>query len=281
MDFSTLEHIETDELLTAFNRSFSDYMVPLQLTREQLEQKMITDRIDTSLSVGAFEDHRLIGFILHGCDVVNGQNTLYNAGTGVVPEHRGQKITRRLYDHILPQLAARNIERCLLEVIEGNTAAIATYQAIGFTKTGKLDCYKGTVEGEIDGHTPEIQALTALDWPLLSSFWDWRPTWQNAPAAVEKAAGMYAAIGLMEHGQPVAYAIYRRGTGSVLQFAVARQSRRQGMATRLFRHIAAGSRQNISLINIDAGATETAAFLESIGLTVFIRQNAMELNLKK
>jgi len=84
----TLENISTETLLDVFNLSFSDYIVPFCLTKEQLEDKIKSDGIDLSLSVGAFENDALIAFIFHGYDVIDYVKYAYNAGTGVIPSKR-------------------------------------------------------------------------------------------------------------------------------------------------------------------------------------------------
>ena len=53
LQFKNLENISLEVLLETFNESFSDYFVRLQLTKEQLERKLVSDSIDLSLSAGA------------------------------------------------------------------------------------------------------------------------------------------------------------------------------------------------------------------------------------
>lgn len=96
MEIRNLEQVKKSEILEAFNKSFSDYFVPFKLTEEPLEKKMVTDKIDLKLSVGIFEDKKLIAFILHGFDVIDNQKIIYNRGTGVIPEKRGFGLTKNL-----------------------------------------------------------------------------------------------------------------------------------------------------------------------------------------
>jgi len=89
MELKTLESINKISILNAFNESFSDYFIPFKLTKEQLISKMTSDKIDLSISVGAFENGKLNAFILHGFDNIKNQKVGYNGGTGVVPDKRG------------------------------------------------------------------------------------------------------------------------------------------------------------------------------------------------
>jgi ribosomal protein S18 acetylase RimI-like enzyme len=142
MEIRTLSGCSHQEILAAFNGSFSDYFVPLQLTLEQLENKMRTELVDAELSVGAFADDNLIGFILHAYDIVEGRKTVYNAGTGVIPNYRGEGLTRQMYDFVLPELRAKEIDSLILEVITENAAAIRSYEKVGFRRVRKLTGYK-------------------------------------------------------------------------------------------------------------------------------------------
>ncbi|MEB2777346.1 hypothetical protein SYJ56_18675 [Algoriphagus sp. D3-2-R+10] len=81
MKLKTLERIDKKSILNAFNESFYDYFLPFKLTEEQLTSKMIVDKIDLNLSAGAFENGRLIAFILHGFDNINNQKIWDNVYT--------------------------------------------------------------------------------------------------------------------------------------------------------------------------------------------------------
>src|SRR6187402_1352190 len=113
MKISHLKNIPISEIVIAFNLSFSDYIVPLQLTEQQFKDKIFAEDIHLEWSFGAFVDDKLVGFILHGFR----NNMLYNAGTGVIPEYRGNKITQKLYAYTLEKAKLENITSIQLEVI--------------------------------------------------------------------------------------------------------------------------------------------------------------------
>jgi ribosomal protein S18 acetylase RimI-like enzyme len=169
MEIKSLKNTEINELVTVFNQSFSDYIVPLKITKEQLENKIKSDNIKLEFSVGAFENNRLIGFILHGFNFVNGNKIAYNAGTGVIPEKRGNKITFKLLEHIIPKLKEQNVTKIKLEVITENEIAFRTYKKIGFEIIRELNCYKGQINSKIESKV-KIIPLKNYDWELLKSF---------------------------------------------------------------------------------------------------------------
>ena len=146
MEIKSLIGTNCKDILNVFNNSFSDYFVPFKLTEEQLVSKMISDKTDLELSVGVFENQKLIAFILHGFDITNNQNVVYNGGTGVIPEKRGLGLTKQMYAFNLPVLEKKGIDKIILEVISNNIQAIKSYKKIGFITTRELDCFQGNFE---------------------------------------------------------------------------------------------------------------------------------------
>jgi ribosomal protein S18 acetylase RimI-like enzyme len=276
----TLEHFPHDKITKVFNESFSDYLVPFKLTREQLENKIKNDGIQLAYSVGAFENDELIGFILHGYDIISDQKVLYNAGTGVIPHHRGNKLTRKLYENIFPLLISHSIDKIQLEVITGNQPAIKTYQDIGFQVKRTLACYRGAINTceAITGF--QIHLLEDYDWELLQSFWDWQPSWQNSIRAAANLKHSNASFGLYSNAMLLGYIILNPLTKRVQQFAVHKDYRRRGIGRSLFHHIAQKFGRDIAIINIDESSNATAAFMISTGLDAYVRQYEMEMKLQ-
>ncbi|WP_299437750.1 GNAT family N-acetyltransferase [uncultured Aquimarina sp.] len=178
MEIHTLIGVDTKDILKVFNESFSDYFIPFQLTEEQLDSKMLADKVNLGVSVGVFEDERLIAFILHGFDEINGEKIVYNGGTGVIPEKRGFGLTKQMYNFILPVLKEKGINKLFLEVITKNIQAITSYKKSGYKIERELYCYKGEIVISNVNNNLEIRELQEYDWSLMQSFWDITPTWQ-------------------------------------------------------------------------------------------------------
>ncbi|SHF34365.1 GNAT family N-acetyltransferase [Pedobacter caeni] len=274
--FKNLSDISIVTLLETFNESFSDYLVPLQLTTEQLERKLISDSIDLSYSAGVFEDEKLIGFILHGIGVVQGEKAAYNAGTGVIPSKRGQQLTKLMYQFIVPSLEAAGIRNCYLEVLEKNVPAIKSYESVGFEVNRTLSCFKGTPQIPKNDHPYQVTRLSGIDWDQCFTFWDWQPSWQNSITALMNIGEGNNSIGIYQDEKLVAYASYNPQNNRISQFAVDKNYRNKGLGSALFEYIYKERNAEISLINVDANATETITFLKSIGLEVFITQYEMK-----
>lgn len=276
----TLEHITTEKLLEVFNLSFSDYVVPFCLTKEQLEDKIKSDSIKFEFSVGAFEDDQLIAFILHGYDTIDNFKIVYNAGTGVIPAKRGNKLTAKLYDYFLPILHENDIDKLLLEVISTNEPAIKTYKNIGFKIIRELNCYKGSLNIINTNNDFEIRELEAYDWQKLQSFWDLQPSWQNSITAVEKLKKTNISIGIYDGEKLLGYTIFNPKIKKIHQLAVDKNYRRKGVGRQLLAHIATNYGKDVSAINVDNTSEEALKFFKDIGMDIYIKQYEMELKLK-
>ncbi|TBX67564.1 GNAT family N-acetyltransferase [Flavobacterium silvisoli] len=275
----TLANTDINTILNTFNLAFSDYVVPMRITEEQLINKMKTENIRLEYSVGAFNQNELIAFILHGQDTLNGKSIVYNGGTGVIPQQRGQKLTAQLYEFILPKLKAEQIDSVLLEVITTNMPAVTTYEKIGFKTLRTLDCFKGNIIQQPINQAYEIKELKNWDWNQLSSFWDWAPTSQNGISAVEINQAYLISLGIYQNEELCGYLIFNPKSNRIQQFAVAKTHRNKGLASQLFGYIAQNYTAEVSMINIDHASATTLSFLQNIGFEKTVSQYEMELKL--
>ena len=184
------------------------------------------------------------------------ENTAYNSGTGVIETYRGQKLTRQLYDFILPVLKEKGIEKIMLEVITENAPAIHSYEIIGFRKIRKVVCYQGEVDGEKNAAIREMED----DWELFASFWNWPPTWQNSIQTLRNLDNQHHTIGFFEQEKLCGYASYS-DSGRVAQIAVHPDYRRQGIGRSLLGYIRSVIGKKLTLINYDEEAG-TMAFIK-------------------
>ncbi|WP_333600759.1 GNAT family N-acetyltransferase [Flavobacterium sp.] len=275
----TLENTSLETIMNTFNLAFSDYMLPMQITREQLESKIKNENVKLEYCVGAFENNQLIAFMLHGQDIINGKNTLYNGGTGVIPTKRGNHLTLKLYEFLLPQLKTAKIAAVKLEVITTNKPAITTYEKSGFQIIRKLNCYKGSISQQQPSDTYKISTLIDFDWTKLTSFWDWTPTWQNDTTAIENNKENAILLGIHAASELAGYLIFNPKSNRIQQFAIAHEYRNKGLATQLFSYIASKYDAETVIINIDSADVPTNRFLEKIGFQKLIEQYEMVLEI--
>ncbi|WP_213277136.1 GNAT family N-acetyltransferase [Chryseobacterium indologenes] len=278
MEFKTLAHITIDELLSVFNHSFSDYVVPFHLTKQVLVSKITAEKLDMDLSAGAFEDGKLVGFILQSEKVENGEKIIYNGGTGVIPESRGKGLVRKMYDFIIPVLKERNANTLLLEVIEGNQPAIRAYENLGFSIVRRLLCFNGSIKQGKENAEVSIKDLKDFQWEKLRSFWDIEPSWQGSVFVLEPMPENYITLGAYIEEKLVGYIVYGPASEKIYQFAVDKSFRNQGVGTMLFNAISKkNGGQTIALNNVDDSSENASKFLsERAGLNNWLSQFEMK-----
>ncbi|KAA2224713.1 GNAT family N-acetyltransferase [Chryseobacterium sediminis] len=278
MEFNTLANTSIDELLSVFNHSFSDYVVPFHLTKEVLISKIAAEKLDMNISVGAFEEGRLVSFILQSEKVENGEKIIYNGGTGVIPESRGKGLVRKMYDFIIPVLKERNANTLLLEVIEGNQPAIRAYENLGFNIVRRLLCFKGNIKPGKENDGISVQELKDFEWEKLCSFWDIEPSWQGSVFVLEPMPENYVTLGAYLEEKLVGYIVYGPTSKKIYQFAVDKSFRNLGIGTMLFNAISGkNGGQAIALNNVDDSSESTSKFLsERAGLNNWLSQFEMK-----
>jgi ribosomal protein S18 acetylase RimI-like enzyme len=275
MEIKTLEGMPLLSIAKTFNKAFSDYSIPISYTDENFENKIISEGIDLTYSPGAFVDGELVGFILHGLDKISGELKVFNAGTGVVPVHRGKRVVDKLYDYILPILAEKGYYQHQLEVLESNEKAEKIYEAKGFKRVRTVNAYKGIIiPKNYSGFN--IRKVTSLNWAEAESFWNVQPTWQNYTQCILRAPHLHKIIEAEINGNFAGYAVTDITSGRLKQFAVKPEFRRRGIGSALFSS-AANEKGEVSFINFDESDKGSIAFFELLGLKPLISLYEMEM----
>lgn len=281
MKIKTLQGIATNEILSVFNASFSDYFIPFKLTQAQLEAKLLADKVDLNFSVGVFENETLIAFILHGFDIINAEKVVYNGGTGVIPEQRGSGLAKQMYHFILPILKDKGINTLVLEVITKNIQAIKSYEKSGYKTERALNCYKGEISIAETNNTIEVKELHDYNWKVMQSFWDISPTWQNSNNVVDALRLTNISLGAYSDDELVGYIIYNPNSKRVQQIAVSKNFRQQNIASTLVRKLINEYGPTLSIINVDKSSKSANGFLQHLGFKKTLEQLEMKLQLDK
>lgn len=284
MEYHSFSEADIPALHKTHNLAFSDYSVDMQMPEEVMRRNWLHNGVRLDLSMGAWTEGELVGFIMNGIGDWQGRLTAYDAGTGVVPAHRGRGVAGDLFRAAVPLLKGAGVTQYLLEVIQSNEPALKVYRGLGMRETRALDCLRCPPERRpAAGPVPapaEVRKLETPDWVLLRTFWDWEPSWQNSVAALERHAGPRTVLGAFCDGRCTGYLVVGPG-GGIPQFAVERAWRRRGIGRQLL--AAAWERvpqdRPLTMINVDAGAKDTLAFLAAQGFESFTGQFEMVMDL--
>jgi ribosomal protein S18 acetylase RimI-like enzyme len=253
--------LSDEELATLFTSSYEGYLVPFAVDAAAVRFLTETFDLDRASSVVAVRDGERVGLAnlgLRGAEAWVG-------GVGVVPAERRRGAGRRLMHALHENARSRGVERIWLEVIVGNTSAIALYEQLGYARVRDLEVWSlpGTAS---DASVNEVDAEEAHAWIRENRVE--REPWQRDDASLAKATDLR---GFMVNG---AAAVVRVGGGrvSVVQIAGDEEPLRellQGVRT------LGGA---VSILNLPAGHPCSLA-LAVLGGTADVRQHEMLLQL--
>lgn len=259
------------QLFEAFNEAFSDYVVPFALTEVQFRNHINLTAVDLNRTIGCLDkDDKLAGFSLNGFGDWNGLPTVYDAGTGVIPDQRRQGLSEAMFEVMIPVFKEQRIEQFLLEVVTTNIGAVKLYEKLDFMTTrtlALLQCDQPVNALADTSETFDIRDITEPDWELLRTFWDGQPSWQNSVDAVKRSIHLKRFIGAFEDGVCVGYIVFSSKVGRVAQIAVSKEHRGRGIGTALVRAMQSETSDGFSLqiINIDKSLSDVMDFFRNRG----------------
>lgn len=269
----------------AFSESFADYAVPLRLSPEALSELHRRRGVRYDLSVGAFDQDRLVGFTFNGLGTFDGRLTGYDAGTGVIPAARGRGLARRMMERSLCLLDARGAERSILEVLQTNRRAIDLYRDIGFRIRRELLCWRlGDVPPTREVPDLVIQSAGSAEAVGLDvhrdapPLWACAPSWQNSSESIARATAARTVLVARVGDALGGYAIVFRN-GDLAQLAVIPAMRRRGVGTELLRAARRSSEADLTITNTDGEDRGTTSFLGAVGALERTRQHEMMIEL--
>lgn len=279
MEIRDLVGIELADIHTAFVDAFSEYEVPIEMPIARLQTMLTMHDYRPDLSTACMVDGRIVGFVLVGGRVIDGQLQAYDCATGVIRAFQKQKIGSQLLPLALDRVRVAGAKRFVLEVLEHNTAAQALYTKHGFATTRTLRCYQTTLDNltPTDVEVPHQPAvLAAVDAVAYNSF---VPTWQNSLASYRHAPDAYHVVALQHTDAVAAYGIIHRQSGSILQMGVHPSHRQAELFASLVEQLAhaVGTRQ-LRTVNIEADSWLDRQFVAH-GWHNFVNQYEMDVRL--
>lgn len=276
-----LSSISISELVQVFNHAFADYAIPITLTVELLESKIVQEHIQLNLSVGVFDEDKIVGFILTGVLWLDGYLNVYNAGTGVIPQYRGQEWTKKMYAFLDQKLKGVQAIQHQLEVLTTNKKAIHLYTSLGFKISRTLSCYKGFIARHEINPNISIIEEAFIDHDILKTFWNIEPAWQYSFASLEEGKLSNKVLCAYMLGNCVGYAVINLKKSRILHIAVDQKYRRQGIGSTLMTNILNQfNSKEVTIINVDKSEIGIHAFFEYCGMKIFIEQYEMKRSIQ-
>jgi ribosomal protein S18 acetylase RimI-like enzyme len=277
------DRVSQSQLLRTWLEAFADYAVDMSgVTQKLIECRCTKNNVDFEASVGAFDDERMVGFTLIGVGRWQGEVAVFDAGTGIVPEFRGQGLARQMFDHAMPELESRGVSRFLLEVLQVNEPAIRAYSKAGFEVTRELACFKLQVDETIFASEPpagiEVRDIERALVTRFDTEADWQPSWENDFAAIERIPDQLLIFGAFDGDRCVGVIVYSPVLNWIMTLLVRRTHRRRGIGTALVRALVERLPEGLSEIklqNVDRSDGGMLTFLERLGFDNWIDQYEM------
>lgn len=266
--------------------AFADYAMDASGTKEEsMMLRMSKNAVDYAASAGAYEDDRLVGFTLIGIDEVEDVLTAFDAGTGIIPDFRGQGLAKRMFDHALPELQDRGVKRFLLEVLQGNEPAIKAYQKSGFVITREFRCYVAETEhlrtlSQVAGIHVDIADAASFEGLIPEA--KWTPSFENRFSAHLAIPDCVTFISAFDGNECIGSIAYCRPLNWLLSLVVKRSHRRRGVGGALLNYLAATmlvDSPRLAALNIDGKDTGMQAFFEGVGFNPLVDQYEMSREL--
>ncbi|MBU5331023.1 MAG: GNAT family N-acetyltransferase [Anaerocolumna aminovalerica] len=278
--YRALDKISIETLHKTFLDAFSDYQVNIALPLWKFEQMLQRRGYVSQLSIGAFENEILVGFILNGFRSWNGKPTVYDLGTGVIVEYRRQGITSNMLLNIKELLKQKQVEQYLLEVIESNTSAVSLYKKQGFEIQREFSCFQLDKRKYNPITTCKVERVNRIDLGQLTDFWDFKPSWQNSIDSINAVPEEFLYSIVRLDNTIVGYGIIDKRTGDIPQIAVNRHYRGRGIARSIMTEMIKNTESDrISILNVDNESESTKNFLLELGFVNSVGQYEMLLKI--
>lgn len=282
ISYKSLENIDIEILHNTFVNAFSDYQVKMDLPLSKFQQMLLRRGYNSKISMGAFQNGELVGFVLNGLRDWNNVLTAYDTGTGTVNEYRKQGITSNLIQHTKELLKEAQVKQYLLEVIKSNVAALELYKKAGFEIIREFECFKLDKDKFIPTSKYEVKNISKLDlndWKRVAEFWDFQPSWQNSVDSVNAVNTVSYSVVCLDN-KIVAYGIIDKITGDIAQLAVEKSYRRRGISRSIVSNLLSFTESNkIAILNVDSQCESIIKFLYDMGFDYYVGQYEMMLKL--
>ncbi|MBX2843384.1 MAG: GNAT family N-acetyltransferase [Flammeovirgaceae bacterium] len=273
-----LSESDFPDLHQTFLDAFADYFVNVISTQQEFWDRLNRMGVDFGISAGAFHENKLVGFIINGKGFYNEKLTAYNAGTGVIPEFRGKKLTEKLYHFLFAKLKLENFNQCLLEVITKNQPALNVYQNLGFKITRTLHAFSSEKLKiiKVSNLNFKIEKLPSFEKIDFSFFNDFTPSWPNTLDAIHRNKAREKSVELWLDNKIIGFLSFSPASGRISQISVHRSYRGLGVGSALLMYLTEQTGQEYySILNIDERCTGMQKFLLNSGFRNVISQYEM------
>ncbi|MTI31918.1 GNAT family N-acetyltransferase [Xanthovirga aplysinae] len=267
--YRSIEPEDLPKMYGAFKRVYADFPAPFFLHQEMYLKKYIArQNIDYKLSVGAFEDDKLIGFILSSVALYEGKLTAFNNSEGFLPVHRKEEVSVKMYDFLRPLLQKAEVKQCLIEVQTNDKKLLKVAKKLGFKANKTYHCLILSNQQILASQPPggiSIRIQDKADWDFYESFTDVNAPFLNSRYHLDNNEYDEMVISAKKSGEDIGFAIFEPDMGRVAQIGVRRDFRRRGVGSALLSFIYQLSANKSLLVNVDTKAKDVNEYFKEMG----------------
>jgi GNAT superfamily N-acetyltransferase len=262
--YQPLDQIGLPQLAECFNLAFSDYEQPIRFTPESMKYYLTASAVDLSLSYGAFCGETPVAFILNSTGIYNRESVVFDAGTGVVPQHRGKKVFSGLFEYTCRQLQQQGITKYYLEVLQSNHYAVSIYSKKGFRVQRSYSVL--TASGPRPDWDRPVPALPYAQFTPFATSFSVEPSFEHTSHGVNQTPQLYEVLFLEDR----AYCIYAKRNGELIQLHYHDLEALKDVVSALIRRYPRAMAKNI-----DYAYPDVIQMLKELGFTEILKQYEM------
>ena len=262
--YQPLQGVSMEQLAACFNLAFSDYEQSISFTPESMKYYLTASNVDLSLSYGAFREEEMVGFILNSAGIYQEQKVVFDAGTGVIPQHRGKKVFSDLFAYTCQQLRQRGVTGYYLEVLQSNHHAVAIYSKKGFSVRREYSVL--VASGPRPDWDRGIPALPYSDFTPFATQFSVEPSFEHTSHGVVQNPQLYEVLYLEDR----AYCIYAKRNGELIQLHYHDLEALKDVISALIRRYPRAMAKNI-----DYAYPDVIQMLKDLGFTEILKQYEM------
>ncbi|MGX7025246.1 GNAT family N-acetyltransferase [Vagococcus hydrophili] len=137
------KQVSAEERTQVWNESFSGYQTSMNMTEEQLDNRLKHLQLCEDSSFIIYEDNKPAGITLYGDKIINNQKIAWVGGLAVHPDFRKNGIGVSLLNQVEEIAKKSDVETITLEVITENMGALKLYEKNGYEAKRKVSVLEG------------------------------------------------------------------------------------------------------------------------------------------
>lgn len=249
--YDCCSNIEFEKVYEAFNIGFSDYMIKIEMPKEEFMKRFFgPEGNKLEYSFIALDNGKPIGLILGGIKDYEGVKTLRCGALCLQPEYRGKGISKALFELHKQAALDNGCKQMFLEVIVGNDRAIKFYSNMGYDKIYDITYYTHKAPASINKAVEAPMDIRKIDFDTVLSLShktnDVHVNWQNDFDYLKKLQGL-SHYGAYEASELIG-ALSISPSGKIFFIWISPKYRHRGIATSLI--IKAVNNHNLKSLGI-------------------------------